>query len=77
MSQQQLELTPEEKLDLEERVTERVDIILRHRRFVDWLNLGMREIALGRNANYIREHHKPPHQLDDYEIKRAIEAGLY
>jgi hypothetical protein len=73
---QQIELSPEEHLDLEERVTARVELISRHRRFTDWLNLGKREISIGRNANYIREYLPPPHALDEYELRRAIEEGL-
>ncbi len=73
---QQLELTPEEQLDLEERVTTRVELISRHRRFTNWLNLGKREIANGRNVGHINANLPPPHSLDDYELKRAIEEGL-
>lgn len=66
------QLTPDE----ERQVTTRMELISRHRRFTDWLNLGKREIATGRNANYIKEYHPPPHPLDQYELKRAIEEGL-
>jgi hypothetical protein len=69
---EQIQLTPDE----ERQVTQRVESIIRHREFAVWLNRGKRTIAAGRNVAYIKEYLPPPHQLDDYEMKRAVEEGL-
>ncbi len=76
MTQQQIELSPEEKLDLEERVTKRVALISRHRIFSSWLTRASKELANGRNIGHINANLPPPFLLDDYETKRAIEEGI-
>jgi uncharacterized iron-regulated membrane protein len=78
MSQQsqQFTLTPEEKAEIDQRVAEQVGTLTRHREFAAWLNHGQRALAAGNNAAYIREYLPPPHILDEYEMKRAIEEGL-
>ncbi len=71
-----LELTPEEQLDLEERVTKRVELIKRSRAYSAWMSRAKKEIANGRNVGHINANLPPPFSLDEYELKRAIEEGL-
>jgi hypothetical protein len=70
---EEIQLTPDE----ERQVTTRVELIIRHKRFTEWLNLGKREIATGRNVGHIKANLPQPHSFDEYETKRAIEEGLY
>ena len=56
--------------------SERAEVIERARAFATWLNKGKRFRAIGHNIAWIRQYHRQPHQLDDYELRRAIEEGL-
>ena len=75
---EQIQLTPEDQLTPEEKqmIKVRVELIMRAKRFTEWLNLGKRQIATNRTVAYIQEYLPPPHFLDEYEMKRAIEEGL-
>ncbi len=81
MSQQieQLEsqLTPEDKLEVDRRVEAQVQIIRRHKAFTEWLNRIIQSKANGANAATLQATIPPPHTLDDYELRRAVEEGLY
>ncbi len=74
MSEQieQIELTPEDK----QLIKARVELITRAKRFTEWLNLAKRQKTTNRTVAYIQESLPPPHILDEYEMKRAIEEGL-
>lgn len=56
--------------------SERDEMIKRQRKFAQWLNKGKELRSTGRNVGYIRQYHPWPHELDEYELKRAIEEGL-
>lgn len=55
---------------IEARTTQKLERIMRHKAFLEWLKKAV-ELRKGGIES------APPHELDDYELRRAVEAGLY
>jgi hypothetical protein len=62
------QLSPQEPLDEKDEQ--------RHREFAKWLNHGKRVSNAGHNVAWLKANLPPPHELDAYELMRAIEEGL-
>jgi hypothetical protein len=71
------QLTPEDRLEVKKRVESKLQIISRHKVFTEWLNRIIQAKANGANAATLQATIPPPHTLDDYELRRAVEEGLY